>query len=290
VVVDDKVLLAESGSHSTERMELFGARIGITEEIPGGRELDMNKIKKIVGTTKIQARRMRMDPVTWDATHALFITTNSTPIVKSTDHGAWRRLALVPFPIRYVPEGRLLGRNERRGDLTLRPRVRHDPGVHQAILAWLVAGAGGWYASGRVMPPLPGAVREATDRWRRSSDMILQLLADGVIGFRPGGVVLSMDLYEAYRSWAIEAGQHPWSQNTFMRALVEHPEVETHRVTTERTGKWELSNLTRPGTLRNVFYAKKKQDSILLGVYFPNPDQLKQDEVINKQHALVYRE
>jgi hypothetical protein len=39
-----------------------------------------------------------------------------------------------------------------------------------------------------------------------------------------------------------------------------------------------------------VFYAKKKQDSILRGVYFPNPNKLEQDEVINKQHALVYPE
>jgi len=134
--VDDKVLLADTTSHSTERMELFGARLGLTEEVPGGRKLDMNEIKKIVGTSVMQARRMQRDPVTWQPTHALFITTNSQPIVADTDHGAWRRLAKVTFPLRYRPDGEPLeGDDDRRGDIRLRARMETgDPALLEAVV------------------------------------------------------------------------------------------------------------------------------------------------------------
>ena len=47
------------------------------------------------------ARLIRHDNVTWEATHSLFLTTNYLPRIDETDHGTWRRLAMVRFPYRF---------------------------------------------------------------------------------------------------------------------------------------------------------------------------------------------
>jgi putative DNA primase/helicase len=243
--VDDKVLLDDASSHSTERMELFGARLGLTEEIPGGRKLDMNKIKKIVGTPKMQARRMQRDPVTWQPTHALFITTNNQPIVADTDHGAWRRLAKVAFPLRYRPDGEPLeGTDDRRGDTRLRARVESgDPALLEAMLAWLVDGARRWYADDQVMPPIPQRVRDDTRAWRAETDLILSFMDDRLV-LGPGSSVLSADLYDEFKAYMDAQGISPWSMKTFKPRLLEHPAAQAAKVTASRTTV--LDDLKRP--------------------------------------------
>ncbi|MGY1692350.1 DNA primase family protein [Geodermatophilus sp. SYSU D01105] len=269
--VDDKVLLDDTSSHSTERMELFGARLGLTEEVPGGRKLDMNKIKKIVGTPVMQARRMRCDPVTWQPTHALFITTNATPIVGDTDHGAWRRLAKVTFPLRYRPEGEPLeGADDRRGDTGLRARMEiADPALLETVLAWLVDGARRWYAAGRSMPPLPQRVRDDTRAWRAETDLILSFIDDRLV-LGPGSCVLSTDLYDEFVAWLDTQGIGAWSAKTFKPRLLEHPTAQAAKVTAARTKKYE--DLDRPGR-KAYLLLPSTQQTVVRNVRFRRDDE-----------------
>ena len=68
------LLGSKNEDHPTEYMDLFGLRLGVIEELPDGHRLDVAKIKRIVGTEVITARKMRQDPVSFDATHTLVIT------------------------------------------------------------------------------------------------------------------------------------------------------------------------------------------------------------------------
>ena len=87
-------------------MTLRGARLALLEETPEARHLNVKRLKDTVGTPRMSARYIRQDTVEWDCTHSLFVSTNYRPRVDETDHGTWRRLALVTFPFVYRREGR----------------------------------------------------------------------------------------------------------------------------------------------------------------------------------------
>jgi putative DNA primase/helicase len=247
-------------------MDLFSARFGLTEEIPGGRELSMNKVKKIVGTPVLTARRMRCDPVEWEPTHALFVTTNTAPIVTSPDHGAWRRLAKVGFPIRYRKPGEPLeGPHDRRGDPSLSARMHAgDPALLEALLAWLIDGARRWYRAGRVLPPVPTQVADDTHAWRGETDTILRF-ADEKLKFEPGSCVLSTDLYEEYVLWAERETGRADPPKVFKSRFLEHSVALTAAVSAARTTKYD--GLSRP-TRKATAYWPAGQQYVITNVAF----------------------
>jgi len=170
-IVPDRVLLSNPGDHPTELMTLRGARLALLEETPEARHLNVKRLKDVLGTPQMTARLIRRDSVTWTATHSLFVSTNYRPRVEETDHGTWRRLALVTFPHTYRKPGvKLRGPNDLRGDPTLRERLKDGgDGRHGAVLAWLVTGARRWYENGQVMPVPPATVADDTRGWRHDS-------------------------------------------------------------------------------------------------------------------------
>src|SRR5690606_27922514 len=113
------------------------------------RRLDIQRLKRVVGSTRITARYIRENSVEFELTHSLFITTNYRPVVTQTDHGTWRRLALVRFPYTFTGT---------TSDHGLRARVQRDQDVHAAALAWIVEGAKRWFAAGQITPPPPPTV------------------------------------------------------------------------------------------------------------------------------------
>lgn len=150
----DRVLLVRPGDHPTELMTLRDARLAIIEEFAELGHLSVKQLKTLMGTEYITARYCGKDNVTWRATHTPFVTTNYLPRVDESDHGTWRRLAMVEFPYRYRKEHEAIEKDgDVRGDDGLRMRVRAGlEGQHKAVLAWLVDGAVRWYRSGQVMP------------------------------------------------------------------------------------------------------------------------------------------
>lgn len=171
VFLHDKALLGSKDDHGTERMVFRGARWAILEELPEAQVLRANVIKKLVGTSKITARLMRQDNVTFNATHSLMVNSNHRPQVLENDRGTWRRLIACPWPYTFKFEGeRLDDENDRRAN----PRVKHalsrDIEVQKAALAWIVAGAVKFYENDMKTGPLPAAVAEETNAWRIESD------------------------------------------------------------------------------------------------------------------------
>lgn len=237
-LVSDRVLLANPDAHPTEIMELRGARLAVIEETPEARRLSVARLKKVVGTPRIEARLMRQDSVTFTASHALVVSSNYRPVVEETDHGTWRRLALVPFMFTFVAPGKALqGPHERTGDPTLRERLAASPEAASAVLAWLVAGARRWYADGRVMPAAPGAVQAATRAWRQESDLVLGYLDERLV-VEPGAHVMAAEALADFNDWATERGHQPWSERTFAARFGDHAEVTGHRI---------LAGRARPG-------------------------------------------
>ncbi|SCL25435.1 phage/plasmid primase, P4 family [Micromonospora inyonensis] len=230
VLVSDRVLLADAGAHPTELMELRGARLALVEETPEARRLSVGRLKKVVGTPEIEARYIRQDSVTFTATHSLFLSTNYRPVVEETDHGTWRRLALVRFPYRFVKrEADLTGPDDRLGDPTLRERLMASEQAREAALAWMVEGAHRWYQAGRVMPEQPPRVVEATRAWRAESDLVLAYVDDRLVADRDSHVI-STELLADFNEWLTARGHRAWADKMFTSRFGEHDELAKHRV------------------------------------------------------------
>lgn len=221
ILVSDRVLMAQGDAHPTELMDLRGARYAVLEETPEARHLNVQRLKQTVGTPVIRARKIRQDTVEFLATHSLFINTNHKPIVNETDHGTWRRLALLDFPYTFRKPGEaLLGPMDRTGN----PRLEYasgNPDVRAAALAWMVTGARAWYARERMMMPLPDAVERSTRSWRSETDMIVGF-ADDLLVFEPEAVTTSQDMLEAFNLWAEDRGHRSWNDKTFASRFGAH--------------------------------------------------------------------
>lgn len=223
VQVSDRVILGgASDNHPTEIMDLMGARYAVLEETPEARRLDTNRAKKLAGTREITGRRIRQDPVTFDATHSFFINSNHKPVVDETDHGTWRRLALLRWPYTFRKhEAELRGPNDRLGDPTLRLRLKEDPQALEAALAWAAAGARRWYDLMRIMPQVPDTVEADTLEWRKESDLILAF-ADDHLSFEAEACIQGAELRNVFNAWIKEKGSREWGDKTFLARFGGH--------------------------------------------------------------------
>ncbi len=229
--VPEQTLMAQPGAHPTELMKLRGARLAVIEETPEGKHLPTKRLKDLLGTPVMTARYMYGNFVSWDTTHSLFLNTNYAPQVSETDHGTWRRLALVKFPYKYVhPDEPLMAPNERHGDPGLRDRLRfNDDGQLEAVLAWVVAGAIRWYANNRAQLDMPLTVKADTQAWRAETDLILAYCQDR-ISFEPGSSVLSTELYDDFTAWLEASGRQRWNDQTFASRFGSHELAQQNHV------------------------------------------------------------
>lgn len=219
--VPKRLLLASPGDHPTELTTLLGLRMAVIEELPEGRNLNVERLKDTVGTPTITARRMRENNVTWAATHCLLLSTNYTPVVAETDHGTWRRLALVTFPYRFVKASKVKASRDRVRDRSIRPALETP---NAGVLAWMIDGAAAWYANDRVMPDPPKRVRRDTKAWRMEADPVLGYVAERLVtGKRADGwAIASVDLAADFNDWIEHRGHRPWSLQTINARFSEH--------------------------------------------------------------------
>jgi P4 family phage/plasmid primase-like protien len=215
VQISHRALLSSNDAHPTELMDFKGARTALIEETPEERRLNATKLKQTVGTPRIKARYMRADSTEFDATHSLFLSTQFRPIVDETDHGTWRRLACLRFPIRWRKPWEPLERSEdRHGDPGLRQRMKDgETGQHEALLAWLVAGARRWYDADRVMPEHPERVKLETIAWRAECDVLTEYVSTA-LEFDPDGWISVSDLLTDFTYFLKDKNQQPWSDKT----------------------------------------------------------------------------
>lgn len=248
--ISDRVLLADPGAHPTEMMDFRGARFALTEELPDEARLNVKRLKDVIGTPTIKARYMRQDSVEFPATHSFFVSTNPIPLVTDTDHGTWRRLALVRFPYRYrKPHETLDGPQDRRGDPGLRDRLQDGERQREAVLAWLVAGAARWYREG--MPAQPESVLSDTQDWRANSDPIEGFWKERLRP-DPDAYVTATDMLAEFNAYLSAMKHHEWSARKFLPVFAEHSTTRRRMVIykvdrpKDRVRSYRLSNGITP--------------------------------------------
>jgi putative DNA primase/helicase len=248
-----KLFASAKNEHSTERAELRGQRLVIAEELTEGRSIDVTALKQIADVGRITARRTHKDNMTFDASHSIFATTNYTPVIAETDHGTWRRLALVVFPFTFVKPGQRITDpdTEKRGDPTLKARIKAGKaGQHDAAVTWAIEGALRWYRNtqaieeahtrGEEPPPSvllpPERVAEDTLTWRKEADRILAFWEECLVP-DPSAIVLASEVTDVFNEWLASGGHGAWAKETFRPRFAEHMETKKHRAVMKRKAR-----------------------------------------------------
>lgn len=222
------VMRTTHDQHPTIKADLQGQRLVWISETEEGGAFRMEQVKALTGGDKISARVMRGDFYTFTPTHTLVIATNHRPAVNSTEHAAWRRLRLVPFPFTYKAEHEAEP-GDRVQDRGLRHRLTTGQAQRETLLAWVVAGAIEWNRDGLGTCP---AIDTASRDWRRAEDVILRF-SDECLDFGLGHSAKGRELYVTYCDWCAAEGRKAKSNKNFAAEFLDHEAVKAAEV--ERT-------------------------------------------------------
>jgi putative DNA primase/helicase len=188
--------------HPTEIAKLQGKRLVVSSETEEGARLNEQLVKQLTGGDILSARRMKEDFWDFKPSHKLLLCTNHKPEIHETKNAIWRRVKLVPFTIS-IPED--------RQDAKLPERLRAE---YPGILNWCVQGCLDWQENGL---EIPGAVEDATQEYRRESDVIGEFLASECTVMAELRA-RATPLYARYQKWA---GGDSVSQRKFGKAMAE---------------------------------------------------------------------
>ncbi len=211
-----------------ELAELPGKRMVIASELEG-RPLNEGLVKDLTGNERLPARAPGGKPYQFDPQFKLWMYGNHKPEIRGMDNGIWRRVLTVPFNVK-IPDA--------EKDPQLKAKLKGElPG----ILAWCIAGAREWAARGLCVP---AKVYQATETYKAEMDTIGAFIADRCVAGKKE-TVSAKDLYEAYKEWCIEAGEHILSQKRLSPRLKERGYNNTTRDSNGRT-QWTGVRLRTP--------------------------------------------
>jgi putative DNA primase/helicase len=182
----------ESNASLSDLADLRGARFVTTSEAEQGGRLAEGKLKYLsAGMGDVKTCRKYENPITFRATHKLFIDANYKPIVRGTDQAMWNRLKLTPFIVTIPPE---------EINKTLLEKLKAEA---EGILAWMVEGCRRWRLEGLGDPP---EVTEASAGWRQEMSQLADFIED-CCKLCPQAFCPTSALRTAYVAWAEKNGQ-----------------------------------------------------------------------------------
>lgn len=200
---------------SPEMASLKGKRFVKVTETEEGARIAPARIKRLSGGDELRGRHLKRDLFRFMPTFKLWLYTNHRPQARETTHAFWRRVRYVPFDfnLRTLPP-------EAKDD-QLPAKLRAEaPG----ILAWLVRGCLAWQQRG-LQPPKE--VMEATEAYKRDSDLLQMFLDEHVVTVAQGSVSAKA-IYGRYTTWCDDYGERPLSQRRLGEALAERGFERTH--------------------------------------------------------------
>jgi putative DNA primase/helicase len=185
---------------------LAGVRLVIGIEVDEGKRLAEGLVKSLTGGDTVTARFLYREHFEFQPQFKLWLAANDRPQVSATDSGIWRRIVQLPFT-EAIPE--------RERDPNVKLRLKGDPEVQQAILAWAVKGALAWHRDGL---QIPARVSAYTEEYRQENDPLRDFFDDYCL-FEDNARVTRSHLRKAYERWAASQLERPLSPKAFATLL-----------------------------------------------------------------------
>lgn len=180
---------------------LHSARMVIASESRPTYRMNEQLVKLVTGTDHISCAFKHKQVFTYKPRFKIWLMSNHPIRGASDDEAFWRRFRIIPFPN---------SRSDDEVDFTLKDRLR-EPAEQRAILAWLIEGAGLWYANGLADPIV---VKQEREKQRTANDYVLQWLSEVAFVIpeddrNPDSRshwTSGDDLYQSFKDWTQESG------------------------------------------------------------------------------------
>lgn len=182
--------------------DLQGKRFVVASEISKNVRWNEAKIKDLTGGDKLTARYMRANPFSFYPTHKLWIYGNYKPVVVGADEGIWRRMRLIPFPIK-IPDSI-------KDEAFEEKLLAELPG----ILNWAIAGCLAWQQHGLKAPE---TIIHATKDYKEEMDKLQTFIDDRChVGNER---CLFASLYTTYMQYCKSSGEFCIDKREFKERL-----------------------------------------------------------------------
>lgn len=203
-----------AGAPTSDLMRLRGARLAFTSEPEQGAKFKGGILKRLAAIDLLSGRELHGRQQEWPPTHTLHLATNHLPAADDASEGFWRRIALIPWAVRFRKAG------EPDDGLAEDPGLAAVlAGEAPGILAWAVRGAVA-YATVGTLHPFPAAVARETAAYRDDEDPLGGFLHEWVTP-QAGASTPGPKVYEQYVAWAAAIGSKPMTAPVFGRAFTE---------------------------------------------------------------------
>ena len=122
----------KQGSASPDIVMLKGLRVAVMQEPSKNDQINDGAMKELVsGVEPIRGRPMFGNPIEFVPQFKLSVCSNNLPKVSNTDHGTWRRLAVVPFLSLFTD-------NPETGDPDRPYQFKKDPTINEKFESWSI--------------------------------------------------------------------------------------------------------------------------------------------------------
>ena len=193
----------QQGTANSDVARLDGARLVTTTEPNDGMRFDEGLVKQMTGGDKVTARFLYGDEFDYFPQFKIWMATNHKPIIRGTDDGIWRRLAVIPFTVQ-IPENRV--------DRQLKNKLKREM---KGILNWAVEGYQEWKRIGLKEPQV---IKDQRQTYRTEMDVVELFIEECCIR-KNGEREKASDLYIIYSSWAKDNHQHIMSNTKFGKEM-----------------------------------------------------------------------
>ncbi|WP_244425324.1 DNA primase family protein [Bradyrhizobium sp. STM 3843] len=202
-----------SGSQATPDLaRLPGARLVRASEPERGVQFKEALIKSLTGSEPMLVRSLNKEFFEFRPEFKMVLSGNHKPEVSGVDHGIWRRIKFVPWPV-------TIADHERRPMEEVMGEIWPE---RSGILNWLIAGALDYLNRGL---RTPAEVMDATAEYRDEMDPI-GMFTDACIESvppnpdgSPASYVTARDVYDAFTAWAEANAVRAWKETMFGRAM-----------------------------------------------------------------------
>ncbi len=193
------------GQASPDLVRMFGKRCVIIDELPEGKQLHEDLVKRLTGGDEIAVRNLFKGYFEFRNVATPHMSGNGFPKIAGTDNGIWRRMLVLHWSVTIPPE------EQRDFGEFVADLMTEAPG----ILNWLIAGALDYLANGLVVA---APIAAATQAYREDMDPIGRFVADCVEA-APAERVGARVMFEAYRSWCAANAVTPSFETKFGREM-----------------------------------------------------------------------
>lgn len=194
-----------SGSAAPEVARLKGRRFVTMQEPDESIALNTGIMKEITSGEKMYARDLFKSGSEFEVQAKFHLACNDKPKINTTDGGTWRRLVVINFTSKFVPNPSAA--NEYPMDESIQFLVNSVEWA-TPFLAYLVS----LLKEGRGLRklPAPQKVMEYTSEYRNDNDAIAKFISERISEWEPGTEIVAVDkqtLRRVFKQWKDENDQ-----------------------------------------------------------------------------------